>query len=152
MILDVSEHARYYLNLSVGFDNAFKFLSNPGLKELPPGKYEIDGDRIFALVSKNPGRKKEEAQLEIHQKYIDIQLILSGIDQMGWKPASACRQPATDYDDQKDIQFFADQPDAWIPVKSGMFVIFFPEDAHQPLVSDGDIHKVVVKVAVDRIL
>jgi YhcH/YjgK/YiaL family protein len=47
-----------------------------------------------------------------------------------------------------DMQFFTDEPDAWIATKSGTFVIFFPEDAHLPLISSGQIHKVVVKVAV----
>ena len=38
----------------------------------------------------------------------------------------------------------------WLPVASGMFVVFFPEDAHLPLISPGLIHKVVVKVAVGK--
>ena len=65
---------------------------------------------------------------------------------MGWKPGSSCNQPAKDYDQNSDIQFFADKPDAWLPVESGTFAIFFPEDAHMPLISPGQIHKVVVKV------
>jgi biofilm protein TabA len=51
------------------------------------------------------------------------------------------------YDQESDIQFFADNPDAWIATESGAFVIFFPEDAHMPLISSEQIHKVVVKIA-----
>jgi YhcH/YjgK/YiaL family protein len=65
---------------------------------------------------------------------------------MGWKPASACSQPTREYDQKADIQFFADEPDAWLATESGAFAIFFPEDAHMPLISQGQIHKVVVKV------
>ncbi|NJD55400.1 MAG: DUF386 domain-containing protein, partial [Nitrospirae bacterium] len=43
-------------------------------------------------------------------------------------------------------QFFVDKPDAWLSVEAGAFAIFFPEDAHMPLISPGRIHKVVVKV------
>ncbi|RJQ83902.1 MAG: DUF386 domain-containing protein [Desulfobacteraceae bacterium] len=148
MILDVLENARRYLDLHKGFAKAIDFLSRPDLQELPAAKYEIDGDRVYAMVSREPGRRKEDALLETHEKYIDIQLVLAGTDEMGWKPKSLCKQPAGEYDHATDMQFFADEPDAWLATQSGAFVIFFPEDAHMPLISSGQLHKVVVKVAV----
>ena len=147
MILDVLENAHRYLTLHKGFAKAFDFLLRPDLKELPVGKYEIDGDRIYAMVAKDDGRRKEDAQLETHEKYIDIQLVLAGTDDMGWKAKSLCKQPTGEYDQKTDEQLFADEPDAWLSTKSGAFAIFFPEDAHMPLISSGQIHKVVVKVA-----
>ena len=146
MILDILENAHRYVALNRGFAKAFEFLLRSDLKELPVGKYEIDSDRIFAMVSKEPGRRKEDALLETHRKYIDIQLVLAGTDTMGWKPLSLCNKPAREYDQNADIQFFADTPDAWLATESGAFAIFFPEDAHMPLISPGQIHKVVVKV------
>ncbi len=146
MILDILENAPRYFALHEGLAKAFEFLSRPGLQELPVGRYEIDGDRIYAMVSTGPGRRKEDALLETHEKYIDIQFILEGCDTMGWKPKSLCTQPAREYDSKADIQFFEDTPDAWLATGSGSFAIFFPEDAHLPLVSEGQIHKVVVKV------
>jgi biofilm protein TabA len=151
MILDVLENAHLYLALHEEFAKAFDFLLRPDLKKLPVGKYEIDSDRVYAIVSKEPGRKKEDALLETHEKYIDIQLILIGIDEMGWKPKSLCKKPAGKYDPKNDEQTFVDKPDAWISTKSGAFAIFFPEDAHMPLISSGQIHKVVVKVAVNSL-
>ncbi len=148
MILDVLENARCYQDLHKGFSKAMAFLVRPDLKELPVGEYAIDGDRVYAMVSREPGRQKEEALLETHEQYIDIQLILAGTDEMGWKAKSLCKQPAGEYDQNDDIQFFGDQPDAWIATKPGSFVIFFPDDAHMPLISAGQLHKVVVKVAV----
>ena len=125
-----------------------EFLLRPDLKELPIGKYEIDGERVYAMVSKDFGRKKEVASLETHEKYIDIQVVLEGTDTMGWKPKTLCKNPTGVYDVDEDIQYFADEPDAWIATKNGSFVIFFPEDAHMPLISSGQLHKVVVKIAV----
>jgi YhcH/YjgK/YiaL family protein len=148
MILDLLENAHRYWALKEGFAKAFEFLSRPDLQELPVGKYEIDDERIYAMVAKEPGRRKEDALLETHEKYIDIQFILAGTDTMGWKPKSLCRQPTEEYDQTRDIQFFADKPDAWLATESGAFAIFFPEDAHMPLISSGQIHKVVVKIAV----
>lgn len=148
MILDILQKATHYLALNKRIEKAMEFFLRPDLKELPVGKYEIDGEHVFAMVSKDFGRHKDDALLETHEKYIDIQLVLAGTDTMGWKPKSMCKKPTCAYDQEEDIQYFADEPDAWISTKSGSFVIFFPEDAHMPLISSGQIHKVVVKVAV----
>ena len=150
MVLDVLENAHRYLALNKGFAEAFEFLMRPDLKEMPLDTYEIDGDRVYAMVAKDPGRKKEDALLETHEKYIDIQLVLAGTDDMGWKPKSSCRQPSGDYDQETDAQLFADEPDAWLSTAGGAFAIFFPEDAHMPLISSGTLHKVVAKIAVDQ--
>jgi biofilm protein TabA len=150
MILDTLENAYRYTGINKGFAEAVEFLSRPDLKEIPTGRYEIDGEHVYAIVAREPGHRKEDEQLEIHEKYIDIQLVLAGTDEMGWKPRSSCKYPSTAYDQASDIQFFADEPDAWLPVRSGTFAIFFPEDAHMPLISSETIHKVVVKVAAIR--
>jgi biofilm protein TabA len=150
MILDVLENAHRYPALNTGFAKAFEFLMRPDLEELPVGRYEIDGELVYAMVSTNSGRRKEDALLETHERYIDIQLVLAGTDTMGWKPRSLCKRPRGEYDRNNDARFFSDEPDAWISVKSGAFAIFFPEDAHMPLISSGQIHKVVVKVSVDK--
>lgn len=149
MILDVLDNANRYLALNSRFPEAFEFLRRPDLDKLPADRYEIDGQRVFAMVAKEPGRSKEQVQLETHEKYIDIQFVLTGIDTMGWKPKLFCTKPAGEYDRESDIQFFADSPEAWLSVRSGFFAIFFPEDAHMPMISPGQIHKVVVKIAAD---
>ena len=150
MILDVLENAHRYLALYKGFALAFEFLRRSDLTELPVATYKIDGERVYAMVAKDPGCKKDDSLLELHEKYIDIQLVLAGTDTMGWKPRSLCRQPTAEYDPETDLQFFTDEPDVWLPTQSGAFAIFFPEDAHMPLISSGQIHKVVVKIAVNQ--
>ena len=150
MILDILENAHLYQSLNKGFEKAIAFLLRPDLHDLPVETYEIEGDQIYAMVQKVPGRKKEDALLETHEKYIDIQVVLSGTDTMGWKPKSACKQPTSDYDPEKDVQLFKDAPDTWLATESGAFAIFFPEDAHMPVISEGELHKVVVKIAVEQ--
>ena len=117
---------------------------------LSVAKYEIDGDKVFAIVAKDARRKKGEAELETHNKYIDIQLVLDGVDEMGWMAKSLCKETSIEYDPKNDIQFFKDRPDVWMKTTAGMFAIFFPEDAHLPLISDGEVHKVIVKIAVHQ--
>lgn len=150
MIFDTLDNAHRYTPLHKGFSKAIDFLLRADLKELPVGTYKIDGQNVFAMVAKESGRLKEDAELETHEKYIDIQLVLAGIDTMGWKAKLSCTHPTGEYDPEEDIQFFTDTPDLWFPTEPRSFAIFFPEDAHLPLISSGKIHKVVVKIAVEQ--
>jgi YhcH/YjgK/YiaL family protein len=148
MILDLFANARLYATLHPGFAPAFAFLAGTGLRDLPPGRYEIDGERIYAMVQRGPGRSREEAFLETHDRYMDIQFVLAGADSMGWKPRSRLAEISREYDETSDVAFYGDEPDAWITVGEGAFVVFFPDDAHLPSISSEEIHKVVVKIAV----
>ncbi len=148
IIINKLQHAERYFNMHPAFEKAFAFLRQEGLAELAADRYEIDGERLFCMISKGPGRSRAEARLEAHRKYIDIQYVIAGTDEMGWKPTADCKSIDTEYDDEKDIMFFKDSPDSWTPVPAGSFVIFFPQDAHAPLVGSGQIHKAVLKIAV----
>lgn len=56
MILDRLENAKRYLPLSPHFAKAFEFLDKHNLRDLPLGRHEIDGDRVYATAMKGPGR------------------------------------------------------------------------------------------------
>lgn len=147
MIFDSLANAGRYATLHPLFARAFAFLRDTDLTALAPGRHDIDGERLFAIVEACPGRTRAEAKLECHRRYIDIQLVLEGIDEMGWRALADCVQPRTDYDAARDIRFFDDAPASWIATPAGTFCLFFPDDAHAPLVSNGFIRKVVVKIA-----
>lgn len=148
MILDSLNQADRYLGLHPLFAHAFEFLRSTDLKALAPRKHDVQGEQLFAIVEACAGRTRAEAKLECHRRYIDIQLVLEGVDEMGWKPLAACVDPATEYDAARDIRFFNDAPSSWIATPPGAFCLFFPDDAHAPLVSTDMIRKVVVKIAV----
>lgn len=149
MIVARLQDAEQYCDMHPAFAKAFAFLRRSDLAELPEGRQDIDGDRLFCIISKGRGRPRAEAKLEAHRKYIDIQYILSGDEEMGWRPTASCGQIDTPYDAEKDIEFFKDPPNVWAAVPPGSFTIFFPEDAHAPLVGPGQIHKAVLKIAVE---
>lgn len=149
MIFDTIANADRYAGLHPLFPQAFTYIRNTDLLALAPGRYPIVGQDLFAIVEHVPGRAREAAQLECHRKYIDIQLVLDGLDEMGWKPLADCHNPVSDYRAEKDIQFFLDAPASWIATPPGAFCIFFPEDTHAPLVGSSDIRKVIFKIAVD---
>lgn len=148
MILDCLEQADKYICLNPHFATAFAMLRRSNVACFPEGRLEIDGDNVFAVIAKGPGRKPDDAQLETHDKYIDIQFVISGTDTIGWKARKALGPATNASRPDDDVAFYEDEPTAWSAVGPGMFGIYFPEDAHMPMISDGDLHKVIVKVAV----
>ena len=148
MILARLDHADVYASLNPHFAKAFAFLRQKRLAELDEGRHEIDGDDIYAMVIRGTGQSHSQAKLEVHRKYIDVQYIISGPDDMGWKDRRLCEDSEGPYDPQADAELFSDTPSTWITVGPGDFVIFFPEDAHAPGAGANEFHKVVIKVAV----
>ena len=149
MILNKLCEAGRFLPLHPGFPAAFAFLNRRDLTDLASGTYEINGRQIYALVQRGEGKGREAAHLETHRRYIDIQLTLDGDELIGWRHASACSPDPDGWNDEKDICFFSDVPDFWLPVPPGSFVVFYPEeDAHAPQGGEGRLFKVVVKVEI----
>ncbi|OGS83890.1 MAG: hypothetical protein A2061_05055 [Gallionellales bacterium GWA2_59_43] len=148
MILSALSQSSRYASLHPLFQRAFDYIRDTDLFALAPGRYPIVDDDLFAIVEHVPGKTKEMARLEVHRRYIDIQLVLEGDEQMGWKPLADCFNPVSEHSEEKDIRFFHDAPASWVAVPPDHFCIFFPEDAHAPLVANGMVRKVIFKVAV----
>lgn len=147
MILDKLDNAMRYGGLHFRFRQAFDWLRKQNLAALPLGRNEIDGGALYASVMRENGRGQAAARHESHRRYIDIQYLVEGSDLMGWAHQDG-NLKSLGYDSAKDLEFYADPPRLWVPVPTGHFVIFFPEDAHAPLAGTGPMLKVVVKVEV----
>ena len=94
MIFDVLANADRYAGLHPLFERAFAYLRETDFSAMALGRHMLEADALFAIVQEAEGRSRAEAQLECHRKYIDIQFVLSGLDEMGWKPLGECREPA----------------------------------------------------------
>jgi biofilm protein TabA len=151
MILDRLENASRYFALNAGFAQACDYLRRTDFTNMPPGRNEIDGDRLYVMLNKGSGRGRDAVRLEAHRKYIDIQYTITGPDDIGWRPLAQCGQIHTPFDSQKDFGLFSDTPEIWVTVPPGCFAIFFPEDAHAPMGAPTDCRllKAVMKVAID---
>ncbi len=147
MIIDRLEYADRYIALHPLFGAAFRFLREMDPYELTDGKHLIQGDELFAIVERTNGRGRAESRVEHHRRYIDIQYVVSGNEQMGWLPIGNCQEASEAFDPKRDIGFYNDKPETWLNVVPGCFTIFFPEDGHAPLSGTGPVHKVVLKIA-----
>ena len=149
MIFDSLNNYTRYTTLHPGFTAGFEFLKNHPLEEFKEGKHDIEGDRLFALGMALNGKSMENAVFETHRKYIDVQYTVSGCDSIGWDEPQNCTPDPKGYDPERDVEFYNERPTLWIPVSSGRFAIFYPEDVHAPLGTDTFVHKVVLKIAID---
>jgi len=146
MVLDSLVNADKYIGLHKSFAKAFEFIKSQNLETIEPGKYPIDGTDLHASVSLKDGVQQTEAKFEAHNHYIDIQVCPAGTEQIGWKPRNKCTNPKGDYNAEKDVSFYNDKPDTYFELQQGQFAIFFPEDVHAPMIGQGPIKKLVVKV------
>ena len=148
MIIDTLDNADKYISLHPRFAKAFEFIKSQNLETIEPGKFEIDGKDLHAAVSLKDGVTRDAAKAEAHNNYIDIQVCPTGKEELGWKPRSKSVSPKEDYNAEKDVTFFNDQMDTYFQLSSGQFAIFYPEDVHAPMIGEGPVKKLVVKVKI----
>jgi len=151
MIIDSLHHHSLYTGLSPLFRKAFEYLAKTDLTNLEDGKHLLEGDDLFVLLQTYETKDASVCLLENHKKYIDIQYMISGEEQMGI--ATFNGQVATvPYDDAKDIAFYNRDYASLIKVQQGQFTIFFPHDLHMPCIKvakQSMVRKAVFKVAVN---
>jgi len=149
MILDTLNNGSKYTSLHPLFAKAFDFMSQNDLVNLEDGVIQIE-DGLKVIVSKANGKTRETslAKFECHDKNIDIQVCVKGLETIAWKPREKCVTPNGEYNPDKDVRFFNDTPDMDFQLTDGQFVIFYPGDVHAPMIGEGEIKKLVFKVKI----
>ena len=150
MICENIKSIKNYSSINKNFEKAFEFLKSNDLMGLAIGKYEIQGEEIFALVQEYVTQNEEEKNWESHEKYIDIQLIVEGQESIGYIPVDRL-EAKEDQRPEKDMIFYKETlKGSNLKFTNGDYAIFFPEDAHRPGCALGEcskVKKIVVKVA-----
>ena len=146
----ISNCSRYATDAKM--TKAFAFLARPDLAQLPEGRYEIDGECVFALIQVCDLKPIREMKVEAHRRYVDIQSPISGEETygVGRLTEENIEKP---FDVAKDLAFY-DQPMRTVTLKPGEFVMFKPPyGAHGPSCTKGmpaKLKKVVIKVRIDE--
>ena len=149
MILGTLQNSQQVESLNPLFKQAFDYIKSHNLLDAELGRIELEGDLLFINNSAVQGVKKEDQILEIHRRYIDIHVMLSGEEIFGWLPAEKLKQLKTPFKVDTDFAFYTDQPSTYLTLVPGDFVIVYPEDAHAPIIGQGLIRKLVVKIRLD---
>lgn len=146
MILDSLHNSARFECLHPLFKQAFDYLKTTDFSRQEDGKIELDGERLYIVLTSFMGKEKSEAAIETHRKYIDIQVPLLGVEKIGWKAGCELAEASVVYDEERDIAFYVDRPTAYTKIYPGQFAIYFPEDGHAPGIGQGNIRKAIVKV------
>ena len=149
MIKDSLNNAKIYYSLSKNMEVGLKWLEETDLVNLVDGRYEIDGKRVYASVQTYA--PKEDAKYEAHRRYVDIQYMISGVENVGITSLKNCTT-CKEYDGESDLEFFdINSEEEYLELSEGNFIILYPHDAHKPSIVKGDcnkVKKIVVKVKV----
>lgn len=141
------EFAKQYHDHREMWDKAFAYLKNTDLENLKPGKYEIDGENVFAMVAEGNKKDFEATKWESHRQYQDIQMVITGKEKIGTANISALKVTEP-YDEIKDVMFYSGDGENHL-AEPGKFFIFFPQDGHRPDIKVKDYptdKKIVIKV------
>jgi YhcH/YjgK/YiaL family protein len=149
MIIDRIGNAHLCFALHPKFKHAFEYVDQIDINAIPVGRHEIDGEAMYALVQEYNSKLKEEGKWEAHRRYIDLQYMVKGAEGIGYANIHHLQQG--EYDTAKDFLPLQGEGDL-ITVRSGSFVLLFPEDAHMPGMAVGNpapVKKIVLKISVE---
>lgn len=150
MIFDQLKNAELYFQINNRFRKAFDYLRSNDFDNIEPGKYEIDGEDIYAIVQQYDTKPMSSGKWEAHKKYIDIQFMVSGKEKMGYSHKN--KMIVThEYNSDKDALYLKGEGN-FLVAEAGYFAIFFPTDVHMPCIAinlSTPVKKVVIKVKSD---
>lgn len=138
---------------SPAMERALSYLRETDFSKMKDGRYEIDGDRIYATVQRYKTKPEHECRPESHRRYADVQFVAEGQEIIGWCAFTPALKVAESYNEEKDITFYEKlEPESDFVLAEGSFAILTPKDIHRPCCAIEEslpVLKVVVKVAVE---
>ena len=149
MVHDHIKYASEYFNLSHGIRVALEYLQRIEHGALAPGRHEVVGDHVFALVSDYDTRSPDEMFWEAHRAHIDVQYVHVGAERIGYGDLADFE--CEPYDAERDLTVARGGRGLFVDVGTGEFVILFPHDVHMPgLTADAiqTVRKIVMKVRI----
>lgn len=148
MILSTLQDCGRFEVLHPLFKKAFDYVKSHNLLDAPLGRIEVEGDALFINNSNLECVKAEKQVLEVHRKYIDIHVLLEGEETVGWKPLSDCRNETKPYNGDEDCALYDEQAATYFKMQPRQILIVWPEDAHAPVIGEGKIRKLIIKVKI----
>ncbi len=128
MILDKTENLLFYDKMVPSLKNGVTKLNQISQNE--EGRYEFDGG--YLMIQKGETKPLSEGTFEAHKKYIDVQIVLEGCEEISWANIKDL-ETVIEYDNIKDVERLDGERKHNVFVEDGMFYIMFPSDCHKPI-------------------
>lgn len=152
MIIGSIEHPEAYFGLHPLMKEAFDWLRENYRTAHSNGnsRIEIRGNLLYANVETVQMKRSDEQRIEVHRRYIDIHVPVNTSETIGWRSTKSLAMPITEYDAGRDIAFYADVPEARCTITPGCFVIATPDDGHAPIIGEGELLKICIKIQIEE--
>lgn len=133
--------------MSEGLKLVFDYVKAHDLTQVPAGRIELDGDRVFINVADATLKSAEEQKLEVHRQYLDVHFPLSGDEIFGWASLDSLTvESDAPFCETNDFALYSAPAATYFTLHPGDFCIVFPEDAHAPVIGEGKLRKAIAKV------
>lgn len=146
MIIDKTDNILLYEPLLKNLRNGISAVR--ALPSLEIGRYEFEGG--YFMVQKGSTKPLKEGTFEAHRKYIDVQILMEGSEEVAWSDITDL-VTAIEYDPEKDAERLTGSFDHVMKISEGMFYAAFPHDGHKPVshtASQQSFTKIVMKLPV----
>lgn len=151
MIKNSLKYTKNYYNLSDKIKTALIFLEENNLNNFKNGKYLIDGDDIYINIQDYNTKPVEDGKWEAHKKYIDIQYIIEGSENIGVGEIQDFTVSEI-YNKENDVEFLkTDNKQQFILLNKNDYIILYPYDVHMPQIKNENsqyVKKAVVKISI----
>jgi len=133
---------------------AMEVLQGLDFTSIEPGKYEVDGNRMYYMVQESTTRDRQGLKAESHRSYMDIQYIVSGEEKIGFARLTDEQVITDDLLESGDALLYEDLHDEMeLVLKAGNYAMFYPADIHRPgwrvNEEDSPLKKIVFKIKLD---
>jgi YhcH/YjgK/YiaL family protein len=148
----VQSHTAQFITHQPGFSQVKDFLDSHDLANLTVGRHELP-DGIIANVQSYQTKTEEDGRWESHQKHIDYQFIVSGMEYIRVADAKTLTIKQ-DRLAEKDALYYEHYqgPATQILLHPNEFAIMFPEDAHEACLNVArqvTVEKIVFKIPIN---
>ena len=130
-------------------NKALEYLKSIDLDKLELGKNVVN-DWLYINVQEYMTKNLSECRFESHKKYVDIQMMIHGIEAIETADIDKL-EIETEYSDENDVMFWKQKPNQMRSIiVDGGYVILYPQNAHMPCVAVDKpvkVKKLVAKVA-----
>lgn len=151
MIFGNINNIKFIENYSPILQEVIKYLKITDFNKMNTGVHYPFGERdmlvqVIDLETKNFEKKK----CEVHRKYIDVQFLVKGDEEIGFAIDTLENEVLENYNSERDILFYKEcKNETFLKMIPGNFVIFFPNVVHRPgcsMIKNEIIRKIAVKI------
>lgn len=144
MIINTLSNIALYQNAYPHFKEVIDMLENTDIAGFAEGRTDISENLYVVAMSKE--QSAYTGIMEVHKEWIDVHCTIEGVDTIAYKAAAECPEIEKEYDTENDYMLLKAGEAMKVMIQPDYFCVLDTSMAHAPLVGEGAVRKIVVKV------